>query len=287
MSIPTQCMTVNIQIGVWTGHRLDKAASQKVTSDANAAGDAARVNKLLIPKDAMKEITSTASAIRLHFYEKTLPWKDNGDRLLPRALFMEFMAEHNRLITIFTQARDQFVDTSYPSAREQAQFRMGELFKAADYPMPSQLRDKFYINLDIDAVTEAQDFRVEMDATTVTQIQADITANLQQRMRRAMQDVWQRLAETLGHFAEKMSTDAIFRDSTVKHLDDLIAVLPALNILDDPQLEALRQEIEGTLTGFRPADLRKDPALRKGVGDDAKAIMARMQGFMAAMGGGA
>lgn len=287
MSIPTQCMTVNVQIGVWTGHRLDKAASQKVTTDASAAGDAARVNKLLIPKEAMKELTSTASAIRLHFYEKTLPWKDNGDRLLPRALFMEFMAEHNRLVATFTQARDQFVDVHYPSAREQAQFRMGELFKAADYPMPSQLRDKFYINLDIDAVTEASDFRVDMDASTVAQIQQGIEANLQQRMQRAMQDVWQRLAETLGHFAEKMSTDAIFRDSTVKHLDELVAVLPALNILNDPQLETLRQEIEGTLTGFRPADLRKDPALRKGVGDDAKAIMARMQGFMTAMGGGA
>lgn len=285
MSIPTQCMTVNVQIGVWTGHRLDKAASQKVTSEANAATDAARVNKHLIPKDAIKEITATASAIRLHFYEKTLPWKDNGDRLLPRAIYFDFMAEHNRLAAQFTAARDQFVDTIYPSAREQAAFRMGELFKAEDYPPPSSLREKFYVNLDIDAVTEAQDFRVDMDAATVAQIQQDISATLQQRMQRAMQDVWQRLAETLGHFTEKMSTDAIFRDSTVKHLDDLIAVLPALNILDDPQLEMMRQEIEGTLTGFRPADLRKDPALRKSVGDDAKAIMARMSGFMTAMGG--
>jgi muconolactone delta-isomerase len=278
-------MTVNIQIGVWTGHRLDKAASQKVTAEASAASDAARVNKHLIPKDALKALSSTASAIRMHFYEKTLPWKDNGDRLLPRALYFDFMAEHNRLEQEFTTARDQFVDVIYPSAREQAAFRMGELFKADDYPMPSSLREKFYINLDIDAVTVAQDFRVDMDANTVAQIQADMTATLQARMHRAMQDVWTRLAETVGHFAEKMSTDAIFRDSTVKHLDELIAVLPGLNILNDPELEQMRQEIEGTLTGFRAADLRKDPALRKSVGDDAKAIMARMNGFMAAMGG--
>ena len=285
MSITTQCMTVNVQIGVWTGHRLDKQASQKVTADANADTDAARVNKHLIPKDALKAITSAASAIRMHFYEKTLPWKDNGDRLLPRALYQDFVAEHGRLLEAFHTARTQFVQDVYPAAREQAAFRMGALFQANDYPVPSALADKFYVRLDIDAITEASDFRVAMDASTVQQIQQDMEAGLQQRMQRAMQDVWRRLAETLGHFTEKLSTDGVFRDSTIKHLDELVAVLPGLNILNDPQLEALRVQIEQTLVGYRPADLRKDTALRAAVASDARAIVAQMTGFMTAAGG--
>ena len=64
MSIVNDSMIVNLQIGVWMGYRLDKSASQKVTADAGAVQDAARVNKHLIPKEALKPIVSAAGAVR-------------------------------------------------------------------------------------------------------------------------------------------------------------------------------------------------------------------------------
>jgi hypothetical protein len=87
MSITTKAMVLNLQVGLWSGHRLDKEATRKVTEDNNAESDAARVNKHLIPKPAFKDITATATAVRTHFYENTLPWKDNGDRLLTRGMY--------------------------------------------------------------------------------------------------------------------------------------------------------------------------------------------------------
>jgi hypothetical protein len=91
MSITKNAMVLNLQIGIWQGHRLDKEASRKVTEEANANADAARVNKHLVPKDALKAITAASTAVRAHFYSKTLPWKDNGDRLLTRLLFCDFI----------------------------------------------------------------------------------------------------------------------------------------------------------------------------------------------------
>lgn len=282
MSIVNNTMVVNLQISTWSGYKLDKGMTQKVTTDANAAADAARVNKHIVPKESLKEIITAAGALRTHFYDKTLPWGDNGDRLLPRLSFETFTTEHGRLEQEFHNAVDNFINEKYLVAREKAEFRMGEMFNPNDYPMPEQLRRRFAVNLDIHGVPTGRDFRVDMDNLTVDTIRKQIEAKNQERLSVAMQDVWTRLAETLGHFANKMADDSIFRDSTVKNLEELVDALPALNITGDPQLDQIRQDIQDTIIGYTPKDLRKDSAVRQAAAKESKRIIDQMAGFMGA-----
>lgn len=284
MSITTKAMVLNLQIGIWQGYRLDKDASRKVVEDANADGDAARVNKHLVPKEALKAINSASNAIRAHFYEKTLPWKDNGDRLITRLVYMSFIEEHERLVGEFVNAVNEFVTVAYPQAREKAAFRMGDLFKPEDYPSAESLRRRFYVNLDIDPVTEAGDFRVSLDKEHANEVRESMERALNERLGRAMHDVWDRLSNVVGHFAKKMGSDDIFRDTTVRNLDELVDLLPGLNVLDDPDLDAIAKEVKAKLHGLDPKDLRKDKALRSQVAKDAQEIIDRMSGFMNAFG---
>jgi hypothetical protein len=277
-------MVLNLQIGIWQGYRLDKEASRKVVEDANADGDAARVNKHLVPKESLKKIVTTSNSVRAHFYDKTLPWKDNGDRLLTRLMFQDFIQEHERLVGEFKDAVEEFITSGYPTAREKAEFRMGDLFNPADYPHPDSLRRRFYINLDIDAVTEAGDFRVQMDQDQLDSVRSSMEQALTERIGRAMRDVWERLGEVVGHFAKKMGSDDIFRDATVRNLEEMVDLLPGLNVLDDPDLKAIGDEIRAKLHGYDPKTLRKDKAARSQAAQDAKAIMDRMAGFMSAFG---
>lgn len=286
MSIKKDTMVVNLQIGVWMGYRLDKDASRHVTTNAHADDDAARVNKHLIPKSALKPVISAASSVRTHFYDRTLPWKDNGDRLLTRRMYMPFVEQHARLVAEFEGQVEDFLARTYLSARDQAEFRMGALFKEDDYPEPSELRRRFYVHLDIDAVTEANDFRVALDDSERDAIKEQMEGAMQQRLGRAMLDVWQRLARTLGHFAEKVGAeDALFRDSTVRNLEEIIDILPALNILDDPNLERIRKDIQNSLVCYEPVELRKKPKVREAAAGEAKRIMDEMAGFMTAFAG--
>ena len=283
MSITAKAMVLNLQIGIWQGYRLDKEASRNVTLQANAESDAARVNKHLVPKSALKDVVSASNAVRTHFYAKTLPWKDNGDRLLTRVMFLDFIQEHERLKQEFHDAVHNFLTVGYPAARDQAEFRMGELFKPDDYPSPAQLQHRFYVNMDIDAVTEAGDFRVSLDDEHAASVRGQMEKAMQDRIGRAMQDIWARLSEVVGHFAKTMSeSDKVFRDSTVKNIEELIELIPGLNVLDDPTLNAMEQEIRAKLTGLDPKDLRKKPEVRTQAAKDAEDIMARMAGFMAA-----
>ena len=285
MSIVTQAMVVNLQIGVWMGYRLDKEASRELTDEKNAEADAARVNTHLIPKDKLKPIVSASGAVRSHFYDKTLPWQDNGNRLLTRKLYMKFIEEHQRLVTAFTEAVDQFLARDYLVAQEKARFRMGELFKPDVYPSAEALRRRFYVNLDIDAVTTAGDFRVEMDQNTIDEVREGMEQAMGARIGRAMQDVWARLNTTLGHFAEKMAGDGIFRNTTLTNLEELVQVLPDLNITNDPELERIRLEIADKIIGFDAQDLRKDKLVRDRAATEASKIVEEMAGFLNAFGG--
>lgn len=280
MSITQKAMVLNLQIGIWQGYRLDKEASRKVTNDANASSDAARVNKHLVPKEALKPVVTAAGAVRTHFYERTLPWKDNGDRLLTRTMYMDFIEEHERLVGEFNNAVSTFLAEAYPAARDQAEFRMGDLFKSDDYPSPASLRQRFYVNLDIDSITDASDFRVSLDEEHAAAVRSQMERAMGERIGRAMQDIYTRLSEVVGHFAKKMGSDDVFRDSTVRNIEELVALIPGLNVLDDPDLNALGAEIKAKLTGIDPKDLRKDKVTRSQAAKDAEAIMERMAGFM-------
>lgn len=285
MSICENAMVLNLQIGLWTGHRLDKDATRRVVDDANAEDDAARVNKHLIPKSAMKDIVSAAGAVRTHLYEKTLPWKDNGDRLLTRALYMDFIAEHSQLVDEFRFSVDRFLRAGYPEAVEQASFRMGTLFKADDYPTPAALRSKFYVNLDIDAVTTAGDFRVAMDEEQIDNIRQDMEEALQKRLNTAMADVWERIAKAVGRFHERTSNkDGRFHSTVVDNLRELVDILPGLNVLNDPDIASIGDQIKRDLYGYDSDDIRKDEEVRFEAAEAAKAIMSKMEGYMRAFG---
>jgi hypothetical protein len=266
---------------MWEGQKLDRIASQELTTSKRSASDAARVNKHLVDKRWLQPMISARSAIRNHHIAMTMPWKDNGDRLLPRQLYLKFIEEHSALVREFEKQKQEFLDVGYPTAREQAEFRMGELLNEDDYPRVEDLRRRFYVKLVIDAVTEVKDFRVTMSDDAKATIQAQMEANMAQRINVAMGEVWQRLGKTLGHFAAKMQDkDAIFRDSTIENLREIVDLLPGFNILNDAKLAEIGDEIKTSIYGIEADDLRKNPKTRTAIGGEAARILATMQGFM-------
>ena len=275
MSIQKDCMTIDIHVGMWMGYKLDKAKTREVTTEAGAADDAARVNKHLMPRESLSKVVSKVSSVRNHFYKNTLPWKDSGSRLITRKRYTPFMEEHVKLRDEFNVEVEEFLTNKYLAARDQAEFRMGTLFDPDDYPSAEMLRRKFYVSFDIDAIGDAYDDRLDKSE--------DIT---QARITKAIGGLWEKLSKPLEHFANKMGdTDAVFRDTTVSNLRDIVTMLPELNFTGDPELTALGERIEKTLTRYEAKDLRTNPVTRKAVASEAQEILDSMAGFMKAFGG--
>lgn len=286
MSIATETMVVSLQVGVWTAHRLDKAASHAVVVANDADEGTARVNKHLVPKEAIAPIISAAQAMRNHLYRNTLPWKDNGDRLLSRKRFLTFIDEHDKLKSDFNTEVERFLSETYPAAREQAQFRMGKLFDPNDYPPVSALRRKFYATLDIDAVTEAGDFRCQIEGDAAERLRKEVQDSVERRIAGVMQELWTRLADQLEDLQSRLSSDKNkkFRDAYMENMHALVNMLPEMNVTGDPNLNEIVGKVQAMLQGVDAKDLRSDEHVQKTVCAEAQAIMENMRGFMTAFG---
>jgi hypothetical protein len=284
MSIASECLVLNLHIGIWTGQRLDKAATANVTRDAGAESDAARVNKHLIAKTALKDVTSASYAVRTHFYSRTLPWKDNGDRVISRKAFAEFIAEHERLVGVFNEQVQHFAYEVYPAEVARASFRMGELFDPDDYPSSAEVARRFHAGMDIDPVSEASDFRVEMDEKHAQRIRDQIEKATEERLARAMASVWEQITTVLQNYITRTKAGTGIRVELVNNLREIVEIMPELNITDDPRLAEIQKMIGDKLVGHEAKDLREDETLRETARADAQAIMDRMRGFTAAMG---
>lgn len=290
-ALTERAMVMNLSISRWLGQRLDREASQRVTEQAGANADAARVNKHIVPKEALAPIQTAANAVRDHFITNTLPWRDNGDRLMTRQLYTKFIEQHEKLTAEFNAAVETFLSVDYPKAKAQAEFRMGSLFNPDDYPSVSELRYRFRVTLDFEPLTTTNDFRVQIDQQHVDKVKAAMEDAAMRRVQTAQADVWRRLLERVGRYQERLSstTDdgkpAVFRDSLIDNLEELVEMIPGLNILDDPNIEQIRQEILSKLSGHTAKDIRKDADLREELAGDAKMIFEQMQGFVSAFGG--
>jgi hypothetical protein len=273
MSLANKAMLVDLHLSRWSGYKIDAKASNKLVMDASAQTGSAVVSKRLVPKEAFADIVTTCNALRAHMVKHTLPWSDNGQRIMTRNIFEIFMTGYGELERQFNAAVKEFVEVKYPQARDQASFRLGDLFVEKDYPTLDQLQEKFRVDLDIDGITEPEDFRVALPEQELNKLKESIEASLSRRLSSAMQDVWLRVAGLLEHYIDKVGNDeAIFRDSTVNNLVDLMNILPGLNVTGDPKLREIRRRIMETIGSYQPDDLRKQDDLRAAAAREAKEI---------------
>lgn len=268
-------MTVNVKVGMWMGHKLDRKVTAKVTTEAGASSDAARVNKHLLAKEVLQPIQTAGGAIKLHLYASTLPWKNNGDRFITRKAFFKFMQQHEKLKWDFDAAVDHFLAVKYGPAKSQAKFRMGEMFDITDYPSPERLRSCFYTKLDIDGIPEAYDERL-----------VDNEAAIQERVTKAMDGLWRKLAEPLEKFVERTTADEVkrFHATTITNLQAIADAVPDLNFMNDPRLEAIASDVRKLLARVDLKDIKNDDAIRHAAGAEAKTMLSTLQGIIGNMG---
>jgi hypothetical protein len=276
--IQNSSVIVNMNIGVWTARKMDKKAAAQVDATNNTKVKAGNYNKKLLPcAKALENLQSVASNIRLWHYENTLPWDDNGGRLLPMANFFDYKALLAGFQTQFNDACDAFYN-EYSTLVSAAAFTLSGLFDANDYPHIDDIRRKNYFRVTFSPVPASGDFRVDIGEQGKRELGEELERVHQERLNGAMKDMWERLHECLQHMSDKLAGEEkqIFRDSLVTNAIELCGVLTKLNITNDPKLESARKELEKAMVGLNANDLRKDNALRLDTKARVDAILSMM-----------
>jgi len=280
-------MLCSLSISMWSARKHDPDASQEIAQRHGAQADAGRYHKVLLPKAALAEIQKVVSDARQEHYFMTLPWDDNGYRVLPAAAYMDHTEKMRELSNRFTPAVEALA-REFGKLVEEAKVRLGGLFRSEDYPSPDELCSKFSFETKVMPLPDAGDFRVTLGDEEKERIKRQITTAVEASLQVASRDLWQRLYEAVSHLAERLSAYKVtgvgvehpFRDTVVTNLVRLVDVLPKLNVTGDPELERLAAQVRASLL-VDPQELRNSESMRSETAKAATAICDRMAAYMA------
>jgi len=279
--ITERAMLAAVHISIWTAIKHDRKVSREVAEQHGAYAGAGRYNKQLLREaERLESLRSLSGQIRQYFYKITLPWSDEGYRLLPAHFYFELTTKMREFEQAFAQQVEEFLAV-YPSYIEQVRPELNGLFREEDYPTTDKLRNKFGVRLEVLPIPSGNDFRVTLSEEEQARVAREIDENVRQSLQKGTEDLWIRLKGVVAHMVERLNEpESRFHASLVTNICELVELLPRLNVNQDEELNRFAGEIRDRLCGFTARDLKKNEILRAATANDAVQILAEMDAVM-------
>jgi hypothetical protein len=279
--ITERAMLAAVHISIWTAIKHDRKVSREVAAEHGAYAGAGRYNKQLLREaERLESLRSLSGQIRQYFYKITLPWSDEGYRLLPAHFYFELTTKMREFETAFSQQVEEFLAV-YPNYIEQVKPELNGLFREEDYPSTEKLRNKFGVRLEVLPIPSGNDFRVTLSEEEQARVAREIDENVRQSLQKGTEDLWTRLKGVVAHMVERLNEPGSrFHASLVSNICELVDLLPRLNVNQDEELNRFAGEIRDRLCGFTARDLKKNEILRAATANDAAEILTEMDAVL-------
>jgi hypothetical protein len=263
----------------WSANKEDNSASKELKTKKNTADTAdVRVIKKIIDNVNFDRLGHIVGLAYRYHQTMTVPWMYRGVGLLPITLHSKYTEQLRKFKAELEEAKLELMKI-LPTIiqQEKESGRLGNLFNEADYPMEN-LANYFDFTIQFFPVPEAGHFMVDLQNEAIDEVKQAFVDAEKEAVKTATGDLWQRIYKVVNTMAERLSDkDSKIFDSLVGNITDLCALLPELNVTNDPQLNKMVREIESKLTTTETITLRTDKKVRKEVAKSAKEILASMQ----------
>jgi hypothetical protein len=266
--VARSAMMVDLHISVYSGRKQDKATQGEVTT-AKGSGSkkAASVYKNLFAEcKELDDLTKFQARARAEHYRLTLPWNDQGARLLPTASLLEYQQIMGRYRNEFERLVDAFLD-KYDTLVAAAAFQLGTLFDRKEYLSRAQVALRFRMESSFTPLPTSGDFRLDVESTVQRELVEQYERRMEAKLAQANQDSWSRLHEALLRLSDRLVVEEDgkkrkFHDTMVTGALELCDLLTVMNVTNDPELEKARRKVEEVLSGVTPKELRDEHSTR-------------------------
>lgn len=283
VNITTAAMLGTLNMSVWEARKQDKKTAGEVAASKGARSKrAATVQKHLFAEcPALEAIKSLRSEARVWFNTHTLPWDDNGRRMVTLASYVRVTDDVAKFEGRFNALVQAFLNMYSTEISKQA-FEMGALFDRAEYPPVDEVAAKFRFSYCVEPLPDSGDFRVDIGNEAARMLSAQYEAAMQQRVAGAMADAWERVKTQVEWVQERMTAVLEFDPDTAEVGEDgkkprrpklydsmlengmaLTALLRDLNVANDPRLEEARRQLEAALSRVDIDSLRESTELQR------------------------
>ena len=291
--IATAAMLGSLNVSVWEGRKKDKGIEQEIADNKGARSKrATSVHKnLFVDCPPLEAIKSLRGEARIWFNKYTLPWDDNGRRLIPTAIYFEIQQEMANFESRFCKLVQTFVKVYSTEISKQA-FERGAMFNRDEYPKVEDIAEKFHFTINLTPVPLAGDFRVDIGNDALKELNQRCEADTQMRIKGAMSGAWERVKEQVEWVLDRMTAvldhdpEAVeeikeyddagnvikleikkkrrpkLHDSMLDQGMETCGLLRDLNVTNDPDLEEARRMLEKALVHVDMKSLKESPELQ-------------------------
>jgi hypothetical protein len=269
-NIASSAVLIDLSISTWTGRKLDKRASNDVTASNGAAKGVANVHKKLLGDCAeLDAVQKFAANARNSHYAMTMPWSDLGLRLCPTKMYIDTNGYERTMTELqneFTRLTDAFL-SAYSWEIQNAQLKLGALWNGDEYPSREALASKFRFRFTAMPLPDVGDWRLDIGNEAADAMREQYEKFYGDQLTKAMADVWERAHDALSKMSNRLdyaddTTKKVFRDSLVENVQEIVNLLDAMNITNDPVMNNAHRRLDQAMQGITPDALREDPYLR-------------------------
>lgn len=280
MSLPDRAVLVRLTRSMYQPYAFDEEATERAGGKKTG-----RFNKKLLANSTrLRSVNSAYSALYTYVRGVTLPWLDDGVRMLKASEYMEFSQQVGHLESLANQAAhdladhwDEEIDADRKRFSDHAALTgQPNMFNIADYPTKDALRGMFKTDIKIYPIPSRQDFRIQIHEEDIKALEDEIAKTQQDITKHVMKEILDPVSKLAAKLADEKG---IFRDSLVENVLEVLDRAPKLNINDDPEINDMLADLRKVAAGISPKELRKDVAYRKEVVDNVSELEKRLEAY--------
>lgn len=266
-SLKQKALIFNLSISEWLGKRHDTRVTHEVDA-AHKTSKAGYFVKNLIDLSYLSPIQKLRSQIRAYHLKNTLPWGDNGDRLLPSAHFFTYMQGIKEMMAEFDNEVNTFLG-AFERIKWEAKANLNDLFNEEDYPTVPELRQKFGVYLSYEPLPDTSDFRLDdVSQSVVDDLRGQIENEVNERHRGAIRDIGERVHAAIKRIIDTLSKEeeTKWHRSMIDNVEELIDIIPAFNYTGDETITRLAADLKSLIIDpdtIRDDDTVKDYVLKR------------------------
>jgi hypothetical protein len=283
-----RCMAAATRVSMhWWGNYRALTTQQKEEVSAGYATDPRflRAGKKLVDTrhEAIRRLTSIKTRIGKYWRGMTLPYVEDGIRLLRQSDIQTFVHGMEELRDELTQG-EVFLEAAYSEIKDDARRSLGRLFNPADYP--AQVRGLFVVEWEFPPI-EPPSYLRRLAPQVYEEECRRVAARFEEAVRLAEEAFTTEFSRLLSHLTERLGRDENgrlneFRDSTVNNLTAFFQRFQHLNVRSNPELDALVTQAQALVQNRTAQNLRDDQALRQQIATQMAVVQAQVEGMIVA-----
>ena len=275
ISIPSfreKAITVRLRRAMYIPTKYDSAATAAAESSFGAGNVGRYTKRLLKNCTQLKDVQKAFQDVYTYVIDHTLPWMDEGVRVLPNASYVDFAQEVGEFRRK-ALSKVEKLGAVWDSAVLADKARLGSMWNPMDYPTKEEMLAKWGISVVFSPIPASEDFRIDMDEAdrkalddAIHEVEQSSTGYLLKEMLKPVAAMAAKLSVPIG------DEGSIFRDSLMGNLKDVANRAKKLNLNHDARVDEVIADIEKVTNSVTLTALRETTEVRNATAKQMKSL---------------